>query len=245
LKAVVTAGGRIDGAFAAAAGTRVKALAPVRGATMLARMLGALRGAGANEIAVVGGDEVRAACADLVERVVDESASGSENLLRALRAWPENGEPLLYATSDLPYVTGEAVADFVRRVAPGTLSVTLTEFRAFAARFPEAPRSYGITLAGERVVNGGLFSIPGGCAERLARVASRFFDARKRPWRMASFVSPLALIRFSLGRLSVTHLEAMAVRALGVPAAAVRACPPELAYDVDTDAEYRYARAHV
>ena len=62
MRAVVTAGGRIEGDFAPSAGTRVKALASVRGVTMLQRMLDALRAAGVNEIAVVGGDEVRAAC---------------------------------------------------------------------------------------------------------------------------------------------------------------------------------------
>jgi GTP:adenosylcobinamide-phosphate guanylyltransferase len=243
VKAVITAGGRIDGAFAQAAGTRVKALAPVRGTTMLQRMMDALRAAGVTRLAVVGGGEVRDACGSIVERVVEESPSGTENMIRALRAWPEDGSPLLYATSDLPYVTSEAVAGFLKRVAPGTLAVALADFTQFTARFPAAP-PFGITLAGERVVNGGVFSIPGGSAERLAAIARRFFDARKRPWRMASIVGPLALLRFLFGRLSIAHLEALTARALDAPAAAVRGCAPELAFDVDTAAEYAYACAH-
>ena len=130
MKAVVTAGGRIEGAFAQAAGTSVKALAPVRGVTMLARMLDALRGAGVDEIAVVGGSEVRAACSSAIDRFVEESPSGSENLLRALRAWPSD-ERLLYATSDLPYVNAASVADFAGRVGQGTLAVALAEHAEF------------------------------------------------------------------------------------------------------------------
>ncbi len=243
MKAVITAGGRIEGAFAELAGTRVKALASVRGATMLQRMIDALRAAGVTRLAVVGGQEVRAACGARVENFVDESPCGSENLVRALRAWPDDETPLLYATSDLPYVHNDAVGDFVRRTPCGTLAVALTDFAAFATRFPNAP-PFGVTLAGERVVNGGLFSIPSGSSEKLAVIARRFFDARKRPWRMASFIGPLALGRFLFGRLSVTHLEALATRVLGVPASAVRDCAPELAFDVDTVAEYRYACAH-
>jgi GTP:adenosylcobinamide-phosphate guanylyltransferase len=243
VKAVITAGGRVDGAFAEAAGTRVKALAPVRGTTMLARMIDALRAAGVSEIAVVGGDEVRTACAASVDRFVNESPSGSENLLRALRAWPDD-ERLLYATSDLPYVTAAAIGDFVERVGQGTLAVALTEFGEFDARFPDAPASYGITLAGERVVNGGLFSIPHGATEKLASMATRFFEARKRPWRMASLVGPAVLIRFLSGRLRVADLETMALHVLQVPAQALRGCAPELAFDVDTAAEYRYACTH-
>ncbi|HEY6326735.1 MAG TPA: nucleotidyltransferase family protein [Candidatus Cybelea sp.] len=244
MKAVITAGGRIDGPFAQAAGTRVKGLAPVRGQTMLARMIASLRSAGATRIAVVGGDEVRAACGAHVDRFVDESVSGSENLLRALRAWPEDGETLLYATSDLPYVTPEAIEAFAVRVPSGALAVALAEFPDFVRRFPDAPPSYGITLAGERVVNGGVFLLPEGSTQRIATVAARFFDARKRPWQMANLVSPIVLIRFLLRRVSVADLEAMAVRVLQLPARAVRHSAPELAYDVDTFAEYDYACAH-
>jgi CTP:molybdopterin cytidylyltransferase MocA len=244
VKAVVTAGGRIDGAFAAAAGPRVKALAPVRGSTMLQRVIDALRSAGAERVAVVGGDEVRAACGTEVERFVDESPSGSENMLRALRAWPDDGEPLLYATSDLPYVTGEAIREFAAGVPPEALAVALAEHSDFTRRFPGGPPSFGITLAGERVVNGGVFRIPDGGADKLAAIATRFFDARKRPWRMASLVSPLVFIRFLCKRLSIGDLEGLASRVLEMPARAIRRCAPELAYDVDTAVEYEYARAH-
>ncbi|MBV8067964.1 MAG: nucleotidyltransferase family protein [Candidatus Eremiobacteraeota bacterium] len=243
MRAVITAGGRIDGAFARAVGTRVKALALVHGKTMLARMIEALRMAGVDEIAVVGGDEVRQACAHAVDRIVDESPSGSENLLRALRAWPDR-ERLIYATSDLPYVTSAAIGDFLNRVGHGTLAVALAEFAAFEARFPGAPSSFGITLSGERVVNGGVFSIPQGATEKLAAMATRFFEARKRPWRMASLVGPGVLFRFISGRLRVSDLEAMALHVLQVPAQALRGCAPELAYDVDLLAEYEYACAH-
>lgn len=243
MKAVITAGGRIDGTFARDAGTNVKALAPVRGATMLARIVDALRANGATQIAVVGGSEVRAACSGVVERVIDESPSGATNLLLALQAWPEDGEPLLYATSDLPYVTAESLRTFLSQVPSGTLAVALTELAAFDRRFPGVA-GFGITLAGEQVVNGGVFALPAGSPEKVGQIARHFFDARKQPWRMASFVSPIVLLRFLFGRLSVAHLEAMAVRMLQVPAMAIRNCAPELAFDVDTDVEYRYAREH-
>ena len=242
MKAVITAGGRIDGEFAEAARTSVKALAPVRGETMLARMVSALRAAGVDEIAVVGGGDVRAACSATIDRFVDESPSGSENLLRALRVW-SGDERLIYATSDLPYVTAEAVRDFVNRVGQGTLAVALAEYPAFIARFPNAP-PFGIRLGRERVVNGGIFSIPQGSAEKLAAIATRFFEARKQPWRMASLVGPAVLIRFLSGRLRVSDLETMALHVLQVPAQALRGCAPELAFDVDGVAEYRYACSH-
>jgi CTP:molybdopterin cytidylyltransferase MocA len=241
MKAVVTAGGRVDAPYANAAGTAIKALAPVRGATMLDRIIDALRTAGATRIAVVGGSEVRAACADRVELVVDETPSGAQNVLRALAAWPDDdGESLLYATSDMPYVSAAAVRDFLARAAPGAIAVALAEYADFARRFPGAP-PYGITLAGERVVNGGLFSLPAGSCAAVAKMATRLFEARKRPWLMATLVSPLALLRLVAGRLGVSEIETIARGVANLPAAAVRGCAPELGYDADTLSEYRYA----
>jgi CTP:molybdopterin cytidylyltransferase MocA len=241
VKAVITAGGRVDAAYARLAGTDVKALASVRGTTMLDRIIAALRGAGVTRIAVVGGSSVRKASAGRVERLIDESESGSENVLRALRAWPDDDDdPLLYATSDLPYVTAEAVADFATRARAGAIAIALAEHAAFTARFPDAP-PFGIELARERVVNGGIFSLPCGSRARVAELATQFFRARKAPWRMATLVSPIAVLRWSTGRLSIAQLEAEAERAVKLPAQAVRGCAPELAFDADTVAEYQYA----
>ncbi|MBV8198884.1 MAG: NTP transferase domain-containing protein [Candidatus Eremiobacteraeota bacterium] len=243
MKAVITAGGRINGEFARAAGTTVKALAPVRGATMLQRVIDALREAGATRIAVIGGVEVRRACSSVVECVIEESVSGSENLRKALDAWPRDGDRLLYATSDLPYITAAAVDDFLGRVSSETLAVPLTEWSDFQLRFPGAP-PFGLTLAGERVVNGGVFAVPDASIPKLAALAARFFEARKAPWRMAGLVSPSVLLRFLFRRLSVADLERLAVRALGTPACGVRRAAAGLAYDVDLLEEYRYACAH-
>jgi CTP:molybdopterin cytidylyltransferase MocA len=243
VKAVITAGGRIAGEYAREAGTTVKALVSVRGVTMLDRIIGALRGAGATRVAVVGGDEVRAASGDRVELVVDEARSGAENLVRALRAWPDDGDPLVYATSDMPYVDGNAVGEFLQRVPAGHVALPLAEFAEFDARFPGAPPC-GITFAGECVVNGDVFYIPGGLTGRVEAIASRFFDARKNPWQMARLVSPRILVRFLFRRLGIGHIEAHAHRVLGVPAVAVRRSRPELAFDADTIADYRYVTAH-
>lgn len=240
MKAVITAGGRIDGEFARIAGTTVKALAPVRGSMMLQRVIGALREAGATRIAVIGGEEVARACSPVVESVIEESASGSENLLKALHAWPGDGDRLLYATSDLPYVTAAAIEDLLARVPAESLALPLTEWNDFERRFPDAP-PFGVTLAGERVVNGGVFTIPDGSVPKLASLATRFFEARKQPWRMAGLVNPWVLLRFLFRCLRIADLETLAVRVLGTPACALRRAPPDLAYDVDTVEEYRYA----
>lgn len=108
MRAVITAGGVVDDAYAALAGARIKALALVRGRTMLDRAIDAAAACGVRDVAVVGAPEIAAAC-DGRARIVAGGASGAENVLRALRAW-DDGEPLLYLTSDMPYITATRCA---------------------------------------------------------------------------------------------------------------------------------------
>lgn len=243
MKAVITAGAPIEDEFAKVAGTSLKALAPVRGRTMLDRTIDALRGVGVRRIAVVGNDEIRRSVNGRIEKIVAVGGSGAKNVLGALHAWPEDGEPLLYATCDMPFVTSDSVRAFLDRVPPDTLAMPLTEIDDFTNRFPGAP-AFGITLAGERVVNGGIFHIPAGATERIASFATALFDARKAPWRMATIAGPMLLLQFAFKRLSIAGLEARARAVLDMDVTAVRDCAPELAYDADTADEYRYALEH-
>ncbi|MFN2450183.1 MAG: NTP transferase domain-containing protein [Candidatus Baltobacteraceae bacterium] len=240
--AVITAGGRVDGPFAAAIGTDVKALARIRGTTMLEAAIESLRGAGVERIAVVGGAQARQLTAARIERFIPETANGAANQRLALRAWgPES--PLLYLTSDMPYIGTRPLQEFLRRVPPDSLAVPLTEHADFVRRFPGAP-PFGITLDGEKVVNGGVFAIPSGAGPLIEGLSVKLFDARKRPVHMVRLAGLPLLLRFLLGRLSVRHAETHAQRLLGIPACAVRGASPELAYDVDNLPEYRYAAAH-
>ena len=102
MKAVITAGGPIDGAYAELARTNLKALAPVRGSTMIERTIDVLRETGVNRVAVVGNEEVRRCVDGRVEKIVPDAGSGAKNVLAALDAWADDGEPLVYLTCDMP-----------------------------------------------------------------------------------------------------------------------------------------------
>jgi hypothetical protein len=239
--AAITAGGPIDGEYAALAGTTLKALAPVRGSTMLDRTIRALREIGTGKIAVVGNDRVADACGSRVERIVPDTGTGAGNLLAGLNAWGHcEDERLLLVTCDMPYIDAASLRKFVDAVGAGVLAMPLTEQADFAARFPGAPE-FGITLAGERVVNGGVFHIPTSAIARVRSAAAAMFDARKYPWRMARVAGPTVLVRFLFRQLSIAHVERRARDVLELDVRAVRGSAPELAYDADTVDEYRYA----
>ena len=243
---MITAGGLVDGDFARTIGTSVKALAPIGGSTMLDRAIDAARGAGAVKLAVIGGGAVREHCAARVERVIDASEDGGENVLRALGAW--SGAPLLYLTSDIPFVTAQAVGEFVQRSASYSVTMPLAKHEVYVHRFPSAPE-HVVELGGERVANGNVFFVAPEAIEPLQSWATRFFAARKSKLGMAKLLGPGLLLRFVFGKLTIGAIERKAVRTLGMQVAAIRDAAPELCYDVDTLDEYLYAReqlrAHV
>ncbi len=238
VRAVITAGGTVDEAFARTLGTRVKALAPCGAGTLLDVALAACADAGIDGVAVVGGAEVRAHLAGRGARTIDADADGGTNVLRALSAWP--GERFVYLTSDLPFAGGAGLADLVRRSAGYALTMGLADGAAYAARFPGAP-DHGVALGGERVVNACAFVIRPEAAGPIRDFALRAFAARKSLFGLAELLGPALLLRFALRRLRVEHVEAYACRALGLPVGAVRGCDPGLCYDVDEPAEYAYA----
>lgn len=232
----------MDGDFARTIGTKVKALAPLGGATLLDRVVVAARGAGATHIAVVGGAAVRAHCEQRVERVIDAALDGGENVLRALAAW--DGGPLLYLTSDLPFINAESVRRFAQRSADFGLTMPLADADAYVARFPNAPE-HVVALGGERVANGNVFFIGERAIVPLRGWATKFFGARKSKIGMARLLGPQLLLQYVLGRLTIASIERKARRTLGFPVAAIRDADPEICFDIDTLDEYRYAAAHL
>jgi len=236
--AVITAGGRVEGPFAEAIGTGVKALARIGGRTLVDAAIDAARGAGAERIAIVGGDEIRAHCAARVDEIIGEDVEGRENLRRAICSATDR--PLLLMTSDMPFVEAAALRAFLDRAQGSDAALPLASESAYEAAYPDAP-PHVTAIGGERVANGNVVFFSPGIGERVLPTAQRLFDARKSLWRMAVLLGPALLMRFALRRLKIEDVERRAVAVLGVRARAVRDCSPALCFDIDTWEDYRYA----
>jgi CTP:molybdopterin cytidylyltransferase MocA len=241
MRAVITAGGLVDGAFAEAIGGRVKALAPFGARTLLDVTLDACAGAAIDGVAVVGGPAVRAHVAARGVRVIDAEVDGGANVLRALEAWP--GERFIYLTSDMPFASADGVRDLISRSADFAVTMALADVGAYEARFPGAPE-HSVALGGERVANGNAFVIAPEAVAPARALATKLFAARKSLLKLALLLGPALCLRFATKRLTIADLEAYGQRRLGVAVGALRGCDPGLCYDVDTVAEYEYALAH-
>jgi len=238
--AAILAGGRVDGELAAALGTSVKALGRIGGTTFVDTAIDAARLFDVERIAVIGGPEVRAHCAQTVDAVIDESADGRENLRRA---FAEAGDaPLLLLASDLPFITAASIAAFLAGAHGADLAMPLADAAAYHAAFPGAG-AHDTNLAGERVVNGSVFYFAPGVTGRVLAIAQQLFAARKSALGMASLLGPQRIVRYALGRLRVEDVETRAFERLGLRARAVRGAGPDLCYDIDSLADFQYALA--
>lgn len=240
LRAVVTAGGRVDGAFAAAIGTPIKALAPFGDGPLLDVVLNAIAQCGIAGVAVVGDDALAPQLAGHA-RLIGAAADGAINVARALDAWPD-GDDLLFATSDLPFAAGADLRAFLDRSAAFELTMPLAEAAAYEAAYPDAPEHVTV-LGGERIAGGSVFFISAAARVPVRAVAGRFFAARKSALGMARLLGSALLLRYCVRRLRIADVERRAGRVLGVRAAAIRDAAPGLCYDIDTLDEYRYACA--
>jgi CTP:molybdopterin cytidylyltransferase MocA len=239
--AAITAGGRVEGDLAEAFGTPVKALAPFRGGALVDAAIASARACGARRVAVIGGDAVRRHCGARVDEVVPESADGRENIRKAIETGA--GEALLLMTSDMPFVTADALAAFLDAAAGGDVALPLATADAYERAYPGAP-PHVTKLGRERVANGSVVYFGPGVAPRALDAAQKLFAARKSLVRMAALLGPALLARFALGTLRIEHVEHRARTLLGVEARAVRDASPALCFDVDTLADYRYALAY-
>jgi CTP:molybdopterin cytidylyltransferase MocA len=247
--AIVLAGGRLERRFAGAEGVDVKALLTVEGETLLAKAVRALRESGAVAgIAVVGPSELQDLAAALgSDWFVPERGSGSDNIIAGLQAAGE-GEQVLISGSDMPFVLPQDVAD-VDRLAPADadLCYAIVERQEFAAMFPVGHRVF-IPLRDGAFVGGGIIKATTEGLRAIEPDLRRVFEARKSPVAMARLFGTGILLRallslISRGRLgpSSDDLRRKMQEITGRRGAVVRGCSPRVAFDIDTEDDWRLA----
>jgi len=237
---VITAGGTSPADFAQAIGSPYKALAPVGSRCCIDLVVDAARGLAPAGIAVIAPDAVAAHLGTTVDRIVPAAGDGIINITRALNVFPDATQ-LLYLTCDLPFLTTPALADFIARAGTVAVAMALADGASYIAEYPGAA-DHTIALGTERIANGSVFLIDRAAIAPVEAAAGRFFRARKSLPRLAMLLGPRLLAKFALRRLRIADIEARARTVLGVEARAVRGCSPSLCYDIDSAAEWAYAR---
>jgi len=239
--ALVLAGGRIGGEFAAAAGTDVKALAPLAGEPMVARVAAALAGTpGVERVCVVGPESVRGAVpAGCSWR--NETPTAFDNILAGFEALDSPDEhQVLVCGADVPALTPHAAADLLAR-APEEADFVLpvVHKERMLAHFPGGRDLYVPLREGE-MTGGSQFLIRAGALRRNRDLLLRLFAARKSQVGMAATLGVPFILKLLTRRLTIAEVESRASQLTRSHCRAVPDCHPELAFDVDSVDDWRF-----
>jgi len=243
-KALVLAGSR-GGAepVASYAGVSHKALIVLDGETLLARVVAALRTAGATDVAVISSHpDVRAEITRLGALALDEAAGPSLSVLAAAR---QLGTPLLVTTADHALLQPEWIRRFLAETpADADVAVLVAARATVEASAPGTKRTW-LKLADGDWSGCNLFWLANDRALAVIDLWRRVEAERKRPWRMAWILGPRMLLRFLTRRLALRAAAQRLGDLAGVRAAIVVTPYGLASVDVDKPADLDLVRTLV
>lgn len=244
--AVVLAGDRGPAdPIATATGAPCKALSPVGGQPLLARVLDTLRATPAIEAIVVVGpaDTIVAAEPALAQMLADHTIhwvapadSPAASAVRGL-AHVADDRPVLLTTADHallePRMIEELLAD-----PSGDIGVGLVEYAAVRQAYPDNRRTAIRLGPGSGYCGCNLFALHTLAARRLVATWQRVERERKHPARVvAGMLGPLAVLRYLLGRLTLVQAFDKLSRRVELNIRPVLLSQPQAAVDVDSLAD--------
>lgn len=231
--ALVLAGSRSGGdPLAGVEGKSHKALIELEGRPLLARVVSALRSAGANPIAVCCDEGPVADLARSLSTLVVPPKPGPSASVAV--GFAELGAPLLVTTADHGLLDPAWVRQLVDQTPTDSdLSVMLAERARIELAMPGSKRTY-LKFADGQWSGCNLFYLRTGKAELAIETWQSVEADRKRPWRIAARLGPGTLLSMMLGRLTLAEGLARLGRKIGVTASLVAAENGLAAVDVDT-----------
>ncbi|WP_066780191.1 NTP transferase domain-containing protein [Sphingomonas sp. CCH5-D11] len=242
--AVVLAGSRGGtDPVASHAGVSDKALIELAGTTMLARVLRALGEAGIANVAVAANAtgviaEAEQHGANRLPAAAGPSASTAEALATL-------GAPLLVTTGDHALLQPEWIRQFLADVPRGAdVAVLLARREAVEQAAPGSRRTY-LRFADGDWSGCNLFLLATPKAEAAVRLWQAVERDRKRPWRIVGRLGPGLLLRYLMGRLSLSEAIAALGRRAGITAAVVECRDGLAAVDVDKPSDLDFVRAYL
>lgn len=224
---------------AAYAGVAHKALIVLDGETLLARVAGALRDAGAATIAVSADHPaVLAKAAQLGLRVIAPAAGPSGSVAVGMEAL---GSPLLVTTADHALLQPAWIERFIADLPAVDIATLLARQDVIEAAAPGTRRTY-LRFADGAWSGCNLFWLATPHAAAAIGLWSQVEADRKRPWRIVRRLGPGLLLRYLTGRLTLNDAVRHLGRRAGIKAAVVATPYGLAAVDVDKPADLDLVR---
>jgi GTP:adenosylcobinamide-phosphate guanylyltransferase len=245
-----------DDPLCQAAGVPAKALVPVGGRPVLARVLDTLDALPTGGTRIVSGPAAPALthAPELARRLhasgwrwLAPAESPAASALAAVREAPADAS-LLLTTGDHALLTPTILDRFwrgalaLRDTDQADLAVGFVPLDIVRARFPGARRT-ALRFRDAEVCTCNLFALLQPPAAEVIRLWRRVERDRKQPWRLVRMLGPWVLVRFLLGRVTLTEALDRLGRIAGARIRPVLLDVPEAAVDVDSVADWTLVQA--
>lgn len=228
-------------------GVSNKALLKIKNIEMIRYVVDGLRNSQEiSEISVVGPvDILKSVLNKNVDYYFESSDSIFENLEKGLEPF-QNEERTLVLTSDVPWLTGESVDDFVRQceLAKPDLGYPIVNKVHIEKKFPGFKRTY-VTLQEGTFTGGNIFYFNPRIVSKCKDFVVKAIASRKKPWRTVKMLGPGFLVMLLLGKLTISGLETRVSKLLKIEAKAIVTQYPEIANDIDKFIDVEMAQRHL
>ena len=235
-------------ALAAAFGETKKALIPVDGVPMLARVARTLLDSpGIARVVILAQDAVSLAEAPGCEWLAGEprigfavSGGGIATSVLAVGGTPAAPWPVLVTTADHPLLTPAMIAAFIAGTGNADVAVGVVEQRVVLAAYPGNKRTW-LRFRGGAWSGANLVALQGDRARPALETWARVERDRKSGWRLIGQLGPLLLVGAALRLLTLDRAVARLGFKLGLKARAVALPFAEAAIDVDKPSDHQLA----
>jgi molybdopterin-guanine dinucleotide biosynthesis protein A len=226
--------------------SNIRALATLKGRRLLDYSVAALLGSGyIDKIVVVFGRKVAPLRLPANVQQITETGDITASVLAGAKALGMPSE-VLYLTDDAPFMTGDAVADFLTRCAEKDADgyFPFVGKEACLAKYPDLERTF-FKLQEGSFTGGNIFLLKTAILEKFLETGRKMFAIRKHPLQLAAMLGPVFSAKFALGKLSISMVENRIDELLHFQARIVVSPYAEVAEDFDKASEFGKAEKYI
>ncbi|HHV34789.1 MAG TPA: NTP transferase domain-containing protein [Syntrophomonadaceae bacterium] len=226
-------------------GAPVKALVPIGSRLMVDYVIEALRNSKKIErIVLVGPDDLRSIYGqDTGFLFADQGSTLLGSFVAGVDVIESPNPWVLACTGDIPFLTTEAVDDFISKCCEveADFYYPILRKETIEKRFPDVKRTYA-SLRDGTFTGGNFLLIRQEIISRCLPIAEEFVRLRKSPLALAKLVGVGMLWKHLFGQLTVAEAERRVSELVGARGSAVVSSYPEIGVDVDKSSDLELAQ---
>lgn len=175
-------------------------------------------------------------------KIVAPGQSMMDSLIQAAQQVRSTDHVLVLA-SDIPFITMEAIRDFLDRCRqrPAEVYYSYVPKTAVLRKYPTTKRTY-VRLKEATVTGGNVFLILPKILLKFKNRIEQAIALRKQPIKLCRMLGVKFMVKLITGQLRVAEIEARVEEILKVKGVGVRSLYPEIGVDVDKPSDLSLAR---